>query len=82
MAQHKPKTDPKFNLNRICFGWGLNFRPESRQQSPKWPNIERGPRGEKGHQRATRARPKSTQFEAQLRTLFTPRTRFKGNFVY
>ena len=39
MAQHKPKTDQNSTSTEPCFRWGWNFRPESRQQSPTWPNI-------------------------------------------
>ena len=35
MAQQKPETDPKFNLNGAMLPLGLKFRPESRQQSSK-----------------------------------------------
>ena len=43
VASKRPNISPKPTQNSTstepCFRWGWNFRPESRQQSPKWPNI-------------------------------------------
>ena len=43
IASKWPNISPKPTQNSTstepCFRWGWNFRPESRQQSPKWPNI-------------------------------------------